>query len=49
MDLEWETRVVVRSMTGVSNFSLSSKANRVKSLASWLSLGSSMGILANRA
>ncbi len=46
-DLEWETRVVERRKTGVSNFSLISKASLMNSFASWLSAGSSMGILAN--
>ena len=44
MLLPWFTRTVVRSMKGVSNCSDSSKARLVKSLHSWLSAGSSMGI-----
>jgi len=47
--LEWDTRVVVRRKTGVSNRSESSKASLMKSFASWLSAGSSMGTLANLA
>ena len=49
IDLLWEMRVVVRSMTGVSNCSEISKARRVKSLHSWESEGSSIGTLANLA
>ena len=45
--LECDTRVVVLRKTGVSNFSESSKASLMKSFASWLSAGSSMGIFAN--
>ena len=38
--------MVVRSITGVSYFSLSSNAYFVKSFASWLSDGSTTGIMA---
>ena len=47
--VEWQIRVVSRSKTGVSNRSLRSKAATVRSLASWLSLGSRQGILASLA
>ena len=46
---EWQTRVVSRSSTGVSNCSLSSNAATVRSFASWLSLGSRQGTRANLA
>ncbi|OQC68282.1 MAG: hypothetical protein BWX47_01899 [candidate division Hyd24-12 bacterium ADurb.Bin004] len=44
--LEWLIRVVVRSRTGVSNFSEMSRARAVRSRASALSEGSSIGTLA---
>ncbi len=43
---EWERRVVLRRITGVSYASLSAYAYFTKSLASWLSEGSSTGIMA---
>jgi len=46
---EWLTLVVVRKMTGVLNCSDICMARIRKSLASWLSEGSNMGTLANRA
>jgi hypothetical protein len=49
IDLPWEMRVQLLSMTGVSNRSESSKASRVKDLHSSESAGSSIGTLANRA
>ena len=43
---EWHTLVVMRSITGVSKSSLRRYASLVRSYASWLSEGSSMGTLA---
>ena len=48
-DDECDTRITVRKITGSSNCSLSASATPTKSLASWLSAGSSIGILASRA
>ena len=48
-DCAWETRVVVRSSTGVSNCSLISRPMRIMSTHSWLLDGSSSGTLANLA
>ena len=42
-----DSRVVPRTMTGVSNCSEISNASRVKSSASWASLGSSTGTVAS--
>ncbi len=47
--VEWQTRVVSRSRTGVSKRSERSKAAMVRSLASWLSDGSRQGTRANLA
>ncbi len=46
-DFECDILVVLRTMIGVSNCSLTPKAKRVKSSASWLSAGSNIGTLAN--
>ena len=46
---EWDRRVVLRTITGVSYFSLKSNAYLVNSLASALSDGSSTGSMAARA
>ncbi|MPM94064.1 hypothetical protein SDC9_141207 [bioreactor metagenome] len=46
--LQWDTRMTLRNRTGVSNFTESRKASFIKSLASWLSAGSRVGIFAKR-